>query len=560
MIFILNLWTMKNICFITLILFSYITTHGQNQYPKDYFSPPVDIKIAIAGTFGELRNNHFHSGIDIKTRQKINMPIYASQEGYIKRIKVSSYGFGKALYINHPKGFTTVYAHLEKFSPEIQKRAEKEHYIKEKFEIDFSLNESEILVRKGELIGFSGNTGSSTGPHLHFEIRDTKTQNIINPMLFGLPILDRTKPNITAILIYQKSGAKELFYPKFIKEGYYKINDTLLINQYFNIGIQTFDLLDAAPNKNGVYSIELFVNDTLFYANQMETFSFNETRYINSHIDYAFYQNNGVKIQKCFLDPNNKLSTNKKATNNAIGKNLNEGVHDIKVVVNDSYQNLSTLEFNINLIKEQSSKPNTLENFIKSKQVFEYKDSHCEIYIPNHSLYIDQPFYYEKKIDSIMPYPVYKILDDSIPSHKSFILSIKIDSLEKRLREKAMIARINNNKTECLKSKWKENKIIGKSNKFGAFTIVIDTIKPIIKHYKKNDANSINFEISDELSGIQSFRGEIDNKWILMDYDFKTGILKHDFNTNPDNKNHQIKLIVTDQAGNISTFINEYYR
>ena len=551
---------MKNICLIILILVTFFSTHGQNQYPKDYFAPPVDIKMAIAGTFGELRNNHFHSGIDIKTRQKINMPIYASQEGYIKRIKVSSYGFGKALYINHPKGFTTVYAHLEKFSPEIQKRAEEEHYMKEKFEIDFSLNEGEILVKKGELIGFSGNTGSSTGPHLHFEIRDTKTQNIINPMLFGLPILDRTKPDIKAILIYKKSGAKELLYPKFIKEGYYKIHDTLLINQYFNIGIQTFDLLDAAPNKNGVYAIELFVNDTLFYANQMETFSFNETRYINSHIDYAFYQNKGIKIQKCFLDQNNKLSTNKKATNHAIGQNLNEGIHDIKLVVTDSYQNVSTVEFNINLIKEKSNKSSNTENLIKSTQVFEYKDSHCEIYIPNHSLYIDHPFYYEKKIDSIMQYPVFKILDDSIPSHKSFILSIKVDSLDKELREKAMLARINHNKTECLKSRWKENKIIGKSKKFGEFTIVIDTIKPIIKHYKKPDINSINFEISDAISGIKSYRGEIDGKWILMEYDFKTGILKHDFKTTPDNKNHEIKITVTDQAKNTSIYTSKYYR
>ena len=215
---------MKNVL-LTLFIWLLCTflNYSQINYPQDFFISPVDIKIAIAGTFGELRNNHFHSGIDIKTKQQKNIPIYASQSGYISRIKVSSFGFGKALYMNHEKGFTTVYAHLDRFSDKIQQFAIKEHYKKENYEIDFSFKKEEIFIKQGELIGYSGNTGSSTGPHLHFEIRDTKTQQILNPMLFGLPILDRTHPIINSILIYHNEHRKELIQVEKIDNETYHI-------------------------------------------------------------------------------------------------------------------------------------------------------------------------------------------------------------------------------------------------------------------------------------------------------------------------------------------------
>lgn len=553
---------MKNIYLLIIVAFCALKSNTQNEYPKNFFTSPLDIKMAIAGTFGELRNNHFHSGIDIKTKQKTNIPIYAAQDGYISRIKISTYGFGKALYINHEYNFTTVYAHLESFSKHIQEKAEAYQYEKESFEIDFGLTKNEIYVKKGELIGFSGNTGSSTGPHLHFEIRDTKTQHIINPMLFGLPILDREKPIIGSIVIYHQNGRKQSIKAEEIKKGLYTIRNKINIENGFNVGIEAYDLLDAAPNKNGIYAIELYVNDTLFFHNQIKSFSFNETRYINSHIDYAYYQKNKKKIQKCFLDPNNKLSTNKKSTNHEIGHFLNEGKHKIKLIVKDSYANSSILEFDIELHKKSKiiTKKITHQNIINSKQVFEFKNNDCEIYIPNHSLYRDQAFIYKKTNDSTMTYPIYQILDDSIPSHKSFIISIQANDLNKKLRKKAVIAKIKDGEVNCIKSKWKENKIIGKSNTFGTFTILIDTIKPIIKKHQQITENDIQFLISDKLSGIKEYRAEINDKWILMEYDFKTGILKHTFNQKPQNKNHELVLSVSDHAENTETINMIFFR
>ena len=554
---------MKNIWLIIIILLNILGINAQSQYPKDFFSSPVDIKIAIAGTFGELRNNHFHSGIDIKTKQRKNIPIYAAQDGYVSRIKVSTYGFGKALYINHAKGFTTVYAHLEKFNPKIQQKTNTKHYEKESFELDFTLPKDEVMVKKGELIGFSGNTGSSTAPHLHFEIRDTKTQKIINPMFFGLPILDRTYPKINAILLYHQNGKKEIIKTKKINSSQYKLPEDIHINQPFNIGINTYDLLDAAPNKNGIYSIELYINDTLFFHNQMSTFSFNETRYINSHIDYAYYQAYGKRFQKCFLEPNNYLSTNQKAINAQIGDLLENGTHNIKIIVKDSYENSSVLEFNATLNRDQfqTKHLNNIKNLINSKQVFEFKDDNCEIYIPNHSLYKDYHFEYEKTIDSIMTYPIYHILHDSIPTHKSFIISIKTPDLDKELRKKALLGKVIDNEIQCIQnSKWKENKLIGKSNTFGAFTIVIDTIKPVITQENISTENAITFHISDELSGIKEYRGEINGKWVLMEYDFKTNILQHNFNNPPQQINQNFKLSVSDHADNIETINMTFFR
>jgi len=554
---------MKNIYFIIIIIFDTLGINAQSQYPKDFFSSPVDIKIAVAGTFGELRNNHFHSGIDIKTKQKKNIPIYAAQNGYISRIKISTYGFGKALYINHNKGFTTVYAHLERFNTKIQKRVQKKHYEQESFEIDFSLQEKEIFVQKGELIGFSGNTGSSTAPHLHFEIRDTKTQKIINPMLFGLPILDRTHPKINAILLYYQNGKKELIKTQKVNESQYLLPNELNLTDPFNIGINTYDLLDAAPNKNGVYSIELYVNDTLFFQNTMTIFSFNETRYVNSHIDYSYYQKHGKKFQKCFLEPNSQLSTNHMSSNYQIGDFLDNGMHNIKIIVKDSYANSSLLDFNIQFNKNKSNAKSikSTKKLINSTQVFEFKNDDCEIYIPDYSLYRDYGFEYEKKIDSTMAYPTYTILNDSIPSHKSFIISLKIEDLDKELRTKALLGKIINGEIDCIKnSKWKENRLIGKSNTFGIFTIVIDTIKPVITHNQKIKNNIMKFNISDELSGIKEYRGEIENKWILMEYDFKTNTLQHVFNTPPKNANQNFKLSVSDYAGNTETINMIFFR
>ena len=167
------------IYFILFLLFSALCS-AQNIYPTDYFSPPLDITLVAAGTFGELRNNHFHSGIDIKTQQREGLKVYSTADGYISRIKVSHFGYGKALYITHPNGYTTVYAHLQKFSEEIEAYVKKQQYAKESFEIELFPNTEELPAKNNTVIAYSGNTGGSGGPHLHYEVRIN--HNAVNPI------------------------------------------------------------------------------------------------------------------------------------------------------------------------------------------------------------------------------------------------------------------------------------------------------------------------------------------------------------------------------------------
>ena len=551
---------MKKI-FLIILLHCCIHTQSQNSYPKDYFSSPINMKIAIAGTFGELRNNHFHSGIDIKTRQKKNIPIYASADGYIARIKVSSFGFGKAIYINHDNGFSTVYAHLESFNDTLNHYTINKQYEKEQFEVDLIMKENMFTIQKGELIGLSGNTGSSTAPHLHFEIRNTSTQDVINPMLFNFPILDTQSPIIDAILIYHEDHTQELIKSHKLKKGEYSIDSELNINNSFNIAIKTYDLLDAAPNKNGIYNIQLYVNDSLQFENQMETFSFTETKLINSHIDYGFYQKNNQKFQKLFLDQNNNISTNKKNTDLSIGKNLKPGKHTLKIIVEDSYHNSSELvvKFNLNLT-ESNQQTLSSNDIINSKRVFNFNHKDFDLYIPEMSLYKDHIFTYQIEYDTIFNYPILDILDSTIPSHKTSIISIKLASLAKHLRPKAIITKIDNETSKYVNSKWAGDKIIGKIKEFGKFTISIDTIKPEIKIKKKLTDDIMEFTISDTLSGIKTYRGEINGQWILMEYDYKTNILRYSFTTPKQNKKQTFKLIVEDRVGNKQELLFDFIR
>ena len=190
---------MGRLLFFLVLVCIHHTVFTQVSYPKDYFVKPLDIPLILSGTFGELRSNHFHSGLDIKTQQREGLNVYASAEGYVSRIKISHWGYGKALYITHPNGYTTVYGHLKKFSPTIEAYVKRHQYEKEKFQIQLFPKEDELKVTKKQVVALSGNSGGSGGPHLHYEIRDANARPT-NPMLFGIEIKDTKAPQIRAAI------------------------------------------------------------------------------------------------------------------------------------------------------------------------------------------------------------------------------------------------------------------------------------------------------------------------------------------------------------------------
>jgi len=278
---------LKNLIIPLFLLFTFLS-FSQEKYPKNYFRNPLDIPIFLSGSFGELRSNHFHAGIDIKTQGKEGLNVFAVADGYVSRIKVQQYGYGKAIYITHPNGFTSVYGHLSKFNDEIEEYVRGIQYKKENYQTgNLFFKEDKFPVKKGEIIAFSGDTGGSGGPHLHFEIRNTKTENVINPLLFGIEVKDTRMPTIQSLKVYALSAdarinqQKKSFQIPLKDLGNGKYNaDRILASGTIGFGINVFDRFNGVPNKNGIFSLEMTLNGKRFYYHDVESFSFSESKFL----------------------------------------------------------------------------------------------------------------------------------------------------------------------------------------------------------------------------------------------------------------------------------------
>ena len=537
-------------------LFS-LLINSQENYNKNDFIPPLDIPLVLSGTFGEIRTNHFHAGIDVPTNRKTGYPIYACADGYVSRIKVSPWGFGKAIYLNHANGLTTVYAHLEKFNIEIQKYIKKEQFNRKKFRIDQSLNENKFRVKQGEIIGYSGSSGNSTGPHLHFEIRKTKQQKPINPLYFNFPVKDSTKPSIKSIYFYKKlqDGTEE--------RSEFKIKNNSIINETisgeFGIGIEAYDKNDNSSIKTGVNEVKIFLDKQLHYHFKISEFLFSEKKYVNSHIDYKERIISKKKIQKCFLDKNNKLkNAYLVAKNNGLFNNLKNGKHEIKIIVSDSYNNSSEILFYFNYENrnvEKKSVDNQKQNnyYINSDENFVFTDSNFDIMIPKGNLYKDCFFNFEI-IKNDNKNSSFKIGDVYTPIHKEIFISIKPDHDFKTKKNKLAIGQLKNKKWSYINSSWENEKLKGAIKSFGVFTIIKDEIKPTIKAVNLNEdmrnKKSIKFIVKDNFSGVDYFSGTLNGDWVLMEYDAKNNLIEHFFEGPITNRKQKLTLTVRDGLGN----------
>lgn len=565
---------LKKILFIFPLLFIHFLIKSQciDSIPKNYFRSPLGIPLYLAGNFGELRSNHFHSGLDMKTNGQEGYNIYASADGFISRIKISPWGYGKTIYIDHPNGFTTVYAHLKEFKGKIADEIKKYQYQNESWEIDWYPADTLLQVKKGDVIALSGNTGGSGGPHLHFEVRETKSEHPVNPLLCGFDIKDDIKPIIKSIAVFPLSdsslvnGKNTVQYFDVVDiNGTYQLKYGSQISAFgkIGIGIETIDKLNGVSNRNGIYSIELSVDNETIYKSEMKEFSFDDSRALNSLIDYETYLRKKVRYQKSFIDPNNHLTIYSKEKNKGvIIFNTNSKQKNVKYLVTDTYGNSSSLEFDIQTI--------TIPNYsakLKSKidTVFSYlddnvfNDRNLIMHIPRCALYTDLEFEYQIK-DTMFGAitPVYQLHNDYTPLHDYIDVSIKVGRLKEELRSKAVMINIDRNgKYYSRGGEWRNNYLTTQSKNLGGFAVMIDTVPPTIKPYNiynnKNMSNnsSLIVTIADNLSGIKSYRGEIDGKWILMEYEAKKAQLIHDFD-NLSKGEHLFKIELDDGVGNKS--------
>lgn len=545
---------------------------AQVQYPQDYFRSPLDIPLVLSGTFAELRSNHFHSGLDIKTQQRTGLNIYATADGYISRIKISHYGYGKALYIIHPNGYTTVYAHLKSFGDTIETYIKECQYEKESYEIEVFPQPTELPVTKGEIIALSGNSGSSGGPHLHFEIRDN-AERPINPLLFGIDIKDTKSPFVSAVYAYPKTKSshvndsysrKELrLIPN--KNGDYTVEPIKAFGE-IGFGIVSYDQQDMATNKNGLSNVQSFINGNKNFEIDFKRFSFSETKHINRLIDYEVYKSKRSRIQKLFVQKGNPLSLYKDVTESGYIKVEDSTSSIYKVRLRDFKGNESWITIPI-LGHYKAPKPIQTEvssqYFIHANQVANLKDQDVSVYIPNDTFYDDFHLNFGVRSDTLT------LHRDEVPLKKNLTITYDISSYKGSDKSKLYIAKLYGyRKTPRYISTTKKGELLSARTKnLGTFTLETDleapTIKPVNFQDKKwvSKLSSLKVKIADKASGISNYRATVNGKWVLMEYDYKTSLLVHYFSDNviKDTENN-LKIIVTDNVGNSSTFEATFFK
>lgn len=552
------------------LLISQITS-AQNIYPQDYFVNPLDIPLVLSGTFAELRSNHFHSGLDIKTQNQTGLKVKAVAGGYVSRIKVSHYGYGKALYITHPNGYTSVYAHLQRFSPPIEAYVKKHQYEKESYEIELFPKSNALLIEKSEHIAYSGNSGGSGGPHLHFEIRDN-AERPINPMLFGMDVKDTTKPIITAIYAYpvdenasiNHSNTKQKLNLIPTKNGDYIVKDIEALGK-IGFGISTTDRQDMAANRNGVSKIQTFLNGSKNFEIDFKRFSFDETKHINKLIDYEHYKTKKERVQKLFKD-NNPLSiySNLKDDGYITIEDSTFAVYKIRVSDfknNDTWVTVSIKADQSKIVKPKDKK--TTPYFINANEPLHLNEGHISVDFYKNTFYENLYLDFKVKNDTLT------LHEDTVPLKKSFNINFDISKYNNEDKNKLYIARLVGfkNSPYYITTQRKDNILTATTKILGTHALAIDTIKPSIMpvNFKKNQWLSkyryLKIKINDTESGISNYRATINGKWILMEYDYKTKTLTHDFNDGciTETKNN-LKVIVTDNVGNSSTFESLFYR
>ena len=543
-----------------------------SQNSGDY---PLEIPIILSGTFGELRPNHFHAGIDIKTKGTEGFKVYSIGDGYVSRIQITHGGYGKALYIKHDNGQSSVYAHLQKFSPKIEKIVKEIQYSKESYTFRTYPSKDEIRISEKELIGFSGNTGRSFGPHLHYELRD-ELDRPINPMAFKNYSVRDTIPPVVLGLYYKLipensiSGSNSSFNELKLKKisNNLFISDTLKTSGPVGFGINSFDRMNNTWNKMGLSNIKTNIDGNEIFNMDLNSFSYDEWRHINTFIDYPYYKNKKIKIQKLYIEEFNPLDMYKRS--------LGDGVVKINETNVTYLYSVKLFDFNKNqseiLVPIQWEKQNDLSNRkLDFENMFRVnKDSTYNFKFPGAKVSIEKNSFYTDKIIQIFEENNLLHVDkDSIPLLKGITIKMDVSRYNDSIRNRTYIGRIGENKkSSFVSSKKEENYVIAKVNNLGDFVIKIDSIKPNISVIDISDnqwisnRKNLSIKISDNESGVKNYRGTINDKWILLEYNPMKGILSYDFNdnVNRDDAKNVLEIKIEDNVGNEKKLIKTFYR
>lgn len=568
---------MNKYCYLLLLLLSFHSVYAQKpiqsrDYPQGYFRYPLDLPPAVAGGFAELRPNHFHAGLDFKTNQRTGYPVHAAADGYVSRVRIQFGGGGNIVYLNHPNGYTTVYMHNQSFAPAIAKAVRDYQYEHQLFAVDFNLLPGQINVCKGDVIAISGKSGAVAGPHSHFEIRDTQSEETINPQLFGITIPDRVAPFISAIGIYEIGDRPFSEYTPhhFLSVTGARGNYRLLRPQVVEVsgntgfGISTNDMNSASTNRNGVYSIQLNVDGKTVYTFAAERFAFDQTHAINGYIDYPSFIRQRRFMQKCFVPPGSHLSLYPQSINRGVVNFDDNQVHDVQYIVKDVAGNTSAISFKLHATpapQPAATKPPS--NLFYYDKVNVFTTARLKIIIDPRNLYDNVEFTYDSLNRKPGKYSItHRIHNKMTPIHDQYEIWIKPDISLGDLAGKAVITGSGGLCDSCI---YEDGFVKGKAHSFGDFYITVDTISPYVKpiniHNGANmaKARGIFLRIGDNLTGVKTYNGKIDGKWVLMQWDYKTKILSYTFDSLSHGK-HSFELVVGDAKNNFRQYTANFTR
>lgn len=566
-----------------LLLFFFQNSNGQafpkKNYPKGYFIYPVDARIGIAANFGELRPNHYHMGLDCRTNQVQNRPVRAAADGYVAHVRIEPLGFGRAIYINHPNGLTTLYGHLNNFYPALEKYVKEQQYKLQSWQVFLDIPAGMFPVNQGQFIAYSGNAGGSQGPHCHFEIRDTKTDKVLNPLLFGLPIADNVPPTIVRLAMYNRdistySQSPKLFSIKKVNGVYTITQPVIIINKNkISFGISANDKVSGSANPTGIYEAILYLDEKAVVGFEKDSITYGESRYLNAHIDYKTRAAGGPFIEHLSRLPGYPQGIYKDFSGDGVIELTDDRVHNVKIIVKDAYGNKSILEFKIKrefieknqLQSDSSSYYNQQEFHPGFVNIFDSDD--LQLILKPEDLYDSFAFVHSKKmIASPVSYsPVHSIESGLVPVHSNFIIRIKADkAVPQALRDRMLIKRTWGTKTEVTKATGDGEWFTAEFKSFGNFELIADDEPPVItggfKDYSNlSKSSQIIFIPKDNNKQIKNFRATLDGMWLMFTNDKGRSFI-YKFDAMCSRGNHELKISVQDEAGNTTEKIYHFSR
>lgn len=569
---------MKKIFLLLLFLpqIIFAQTFPSPHFPQNVFRNPLDIPMLLAGGYGEIRPGHFHEGLDLKTEGRIGLPVHAAAAGYISRISISNTGFGHVVYVTHPDGFTTVYGHLNRFNPALENYVKQQQYAKESWAVDLQFPPGMFPVKQGQLIAYSGATGSVAGPHVHFEIRNTLSEHPLNGLLFGLNIKDNIPPTVYRMALYNMDRSiyeqNPDVYELQKESGIYAPSKKLILfnGDKIGFGVQALDHMNNTSGTFGIYEEILYVDGKPQIGFRLNNIGYEETRYVDAHTDYKTFKETGRHFELLFSLPGNKLPIYYNFGGNGTLDISDGKAHTIKIIVRDADGNTSTVQFEVQKNPtfkglEKMNCANTM--YVSSRNIFE--NNHVQFYLEPGTLYDSICFHYQQvSTDKPGFYSgIFQLGNSDIPMYHSFNLNLKPQkTIPESLHNKVVIVRRDSRGSgeDVRAAKWDRGWLVARFNNFGNFSIQTDTIPPVITPLNIHDnadlskAADIRFRIGDNKSGVASYRGELDGKWLLFGQ--KRNVIYYTFDEHCPPGEHTLKLTVTDAVSNQSVRIYHFKR